>query len=403
MSQPEAKPGVTIALCVAMQAVGGGLGWSLLPPLLRQISSDLKLSTSMAAIVWAAAPLGIAVAAPIGGAAVDRFGARRVAGFAMFAGALACAARAFAVGGWSLAAAMLAFGLHVGFVAPAIPKLLAGHVPLKSLGRANGLALLGYTFATALTILTARTWIAPALGGWRPAMVFAAAAMALTGLLWLLLARDRVLPSRHAALHESLALVRTPDILRLAAMQLLLFGGYLAMLGLLPRALVEAGQKASGVELAIAAWLAVAGVANLAGPWISDRLGRRRPILLAGSAIAGGALAVFAIFPGATWLLAVAALGGGAVAPLLFAIPLELPSVGPAKAGAAMGVLMLVGQAGGFLLPIATGTAAQSGGLPAALGLLALVHLALLIPAFGLSETGRATAREATAATPSLA
>lgn len=403
MSGSEAMPGRTIALCVAMQAVGGGLGWSLLPPLLRDISTDLRLSTAMAGVVWAAAPLGIAIAAPIGGAAVDRLGARRVAGIAMFAGALACAARAFAVGGWSLAVAMLAFGLHVGFVAPAIPKLLAGHVPLKSLGRANGLALLGYTFATALTILTARAWIAPALGGWRPAMIAAGAAMAVTGLAWLLLARDRVLPSRHAALRESLALVRTPDILRLAAMQLLLFGGYLAMLGLLPRALVESGQDAAGVEIAIAAWLAVAGIANLAGPWISDRLGRRRPILLTGSAVAGGALMLFAMFPHATWLLAIAALGGGAVAPLLFAIPLELPSVGPSKAGAAMGVLMLVGQAGGFLLPIATGAAAQAGGLPAALGLLAAAHLALLIPALGLLETGRASGREASATSPSLA
>jgi hypothetical protein len=52
---------------------------------------------------------------------------------------------------------------------------------------------------------------------------------------------------------------------------------------------------------------------------------------------------------------------------------------------------MLVGQAGGFLLPIATGAAAQSGGLPVALGVLALVHLAILVPALGLRETGSGT------------
>ena len=43
--------------------------------------------------------VSLALAAPLGGAAVDRWGARRVAGFAMFVGALACAMRAFAWNG----------------------------------------------------------------------------------------------------------------------------------------------------------------------------------------------------------------------------------------------------------------------------------------------------------------
>jgi len=392
MSDHAARPHQTVALCATLQAVGGGLGWSLIPPLMPQIARDLHISHAMGGLVWGAAALGIALAAPLGGAAVDRLGARWTAGLAMLVGALACAARALAWSPWSMAAAMLLFGLHIGFVAPALPKALAGHVPAARLGRASGIALLGYTLGTALTVLLARTTLAPALGGWRACMVAAAGAMALAGLAWLALMRDRVLPARHAGLRDVLALARSRPLLRVAAMHFLLFGGYLALLGMLPRALYEAGVAPRSIGIAVAGWLAAAGLANFAGPWLSDRLGRRRPILLAGALVAGGALALLALVPREYALipLVIAALGGGSLAPLLLTLPLELPGVGAPRAGAALGLLMLVGQAGGFLLPLAAGALAGGPGAGAALGLLALAHLAIVVPAAGLPETGRA-------------
>jgi MFS family permease len=286
---------------------------------------------------------------------------------------------------------MLVFGLHVGLVAPAIPKALAGHLPPERLGRANGLAVLCYTLGTAATVLTARTVLAPAAGGWRPLMVIAGAAMAATGIAWLALTSDRLALARHATLGAVLRLAKDGQVRSVAAMHGLLFGGYLALLGLLPRALAEGGLPATRVGIAVASWLCVAGVANFAGPWLSDRIGRRRPFLLLGSAIAGTALLVFAFVPGARspWLLALAALGGGCFAPLLFALPLELPGVGPAKAGSAMGLMMLIGQAAAFAISVATGAIAQTGGISMALGMLALVHLAILAPASLTRETGR--------------
>lgn len=396
-----AKPGRTVAMCAAMQGVGGGLGWSLLPALMPQIAVDLRLSHALGGLVWGAASLGIALASPLGGAAVDRLGARRVAGLAMLLGAAACAARALAWDAWSLAGAMLLFGLHIGLVAPSIPKALAGHVPPARLARAAGTALLAYTLGTALTILVARPLLVPLLGGWRNVMLAAAVAMAAVGVLWLALVRDRVAFSRHARLRDVLGLARDPQLRRVAAMHFLLFGGYLTLLGLLPRALIEAGLAPARVGVAIAVWLGVAGALNLCGPMLSDRLGRRRPILLAGALIAGLGLAAFAIAPSQPWLLAVAALGGGAIAPLLLTLPLELPGIGAARAGSALGLLMLVGQAGGVLLPILTGAVQGAAGLGAALGTLALVHFLILLPARSLRETG--TGAGGRAATPAVA
>ncbi|MBI2892426.1 MAG: MFS transporter [Deltaproteobacteria bacterium] len=390
MDVDRSRPGLVTGMCAAMHAVGGGLAWSLVPPLMPQIAADLSLSHAMGGLVWGATPLGIALASPLGGAAVDRFGPRRVAALAMLVGAVACAARALADGALSLGLAMFVFGLHVGFVAPAIPKALAGHVSLRSFGRANGAAVLSYTLGTAITVLTARTVLSPLFGGWRPTMLAAAVAMAIVGLLWLALVRDRTLASRHASLLDVVRLGKNPQLMRVAAIHFLLFGGYLALLGLLPRALTEGGLEPSAVGLAVASWLGAAALANLAGPWISDRLGRRLPVLAVGSTVAALALALVALLPPsfATLALVVAALGGGAVAPILLAMPIEMPAVGPARAGAALGLLLLVGQVGGFLLPVVASGMVEAWGFAAAVALLAVAHLAILLPLRRLGETG---------------
>jgi MFS family permease len=399
MSSVEAapRPRTATLLAATLQGVGGGLGWSLLPPLMGQIAAELQISHSAGGFVWGAAPLGIALASPFGGAAVDRYGPRRVAGVAMLIGALSCAARALAGDAVALGIAMFVFGLHVGFVAPAIPKSLAAHVPANRLARANGTALLAYTFGTAITILIARTLLVPFFGGWRPTMVAGGVAMGLAGAVWLLFARDRGLVASHAGIRETFALAKISDLRKVALMQLLLFGGYLALLGILPRALVERGLPPAQAGVAVALWLGAAGVANLLGPWASDRIGRRRPLIVGGALVAGAALGLVAIMPAEATapLLMVSAIGGGCFAPLLLTLPLEIEGVGPKRAGAAIGLLMLFGQAGGALLPVISGAAADKGGLSVAIGVLALVHLAIVFPARSVKETGLASSQPA--------
>jgi MFS family permease len=143
------------------------------------------------------------------------------------------------------------------------------------------------------------------------------------------------------------------------------------------------------VGSAIAVWLVCAGIANLAGPWLSDILGVRRPLLVGGAAIAAialaGVAACAAYAPSKIPIfLVIAAIGGGSFAPLLMTLPLELEGIGPARAGAALGFLMLVGQIGGFLLPVGSGAMAQAAGSPAALVALAVGHLLVIVPAIGL-------------------
>ena len=363
------------------------------------IAKDLAFGKTSAGLVFGAASLGIAVASPFGGSAVDRFGARKTAGIAMLFGALTCAIRALAHGTTSLAIMMLLFGLHIGFVAPALPKALAAHVPAAKFGRANGLTVLAYTLGTAITMIVARTWLLPHVGGWRTAMVLSGAAMAVAGLTWLAFVRDGFVATQHASIRSSFVLLKSGALRRVAAAHFLLFGGYLALLSSLPHLLLDAGVDKLKVGGAIAAWLATAGLANFAGPWISDRIERRRPLILGGATIAGLALAAVAFAPAAQKpvFLAVAAIGGGAFAPLLLTIPFELPDVGAARGGAALGLLMMLGQVGGFLLPVVVGATAEAAGFRAAILGLAMIHSLILVPAFGLVETGRANDHAANA------
>jgi MFS family permease len=353
-----------------MQAIGGGLGWSAMPPLMPEIGEELGVTHAMHGLVWGAASLGIALASPFGGSAVDRFGPRRVAAAGMVVGAAACALRVVATGPWSLAAIMLLFGMHIAFVAPSIPKALASHVAPAKLARANGAALLGYTLGTASTVLVARTWLAPALGGWRGVMLLAAVAMLVAAFAWAALLRDRGAAAPHAPLSEGFALLGIAELRRVAAMHFLLFGGYLALLGLLPRALLAFGLAPTEVGLAVT------------GPMVAERVGRAT-VILAGAIVAGTALASLALLPThPAWLLGVAAVGGGAFAPLLMTYPLEIEGIGLPKAGAAIGLLTLVGQLGGFLLPVVSSTLVGEGAhFDRALAFLAIAHLAIAAPA----------------------
>ena len=390
--EPDAKtapqhPVRAIALAAAMQGVGGGLGWSLAAALMPDAAKDVHLDKTTSGIAWGAASLGIAIAAPLGGAAVDRFGPARVAGFAMFAGALACAARATCHGPWTFIATMLVFGAHIGFVAPSIPKALAMHLPATRVARANGMALFAYTIVTAVAMLVGRLYVAPALHGWRNVTLVAAALMVVVGALWILgIGRHRAVVGGHGSVLDSLKLLGHKDLRRVAMMHFCLFGGYLALLGVLPHALLDAKIPPTRIGIAIASWLLVAGFANLGGPWIAERFKIKRAVLVGGGLVAGVALTGLALGFG-VWTLPIAALGGGAIAPILLTAPLEMEGIGPARAGAALGLLMLVGQAGGALLPALSGAIAQRAGFPWALGMLAAFHLALVVPALRMQRS----------------
>lgn len=388
----DRHPILTIIVSCIIQFITFGLGWTVLPPLMPLIAAELSISHTMHGVIWGAFTLGVGIASPFGGAAVDRYGARLVGGLSVFCCAVMTVWRGFVHDAWSMAATMLVFGLATGFQTPTIPKALAGHMAPDRLGVANGVAFFAMTLGSALTMLFAVPVLVPLFGGWRTVQLVAGVAVGVAALLWGLFIRDVIPHSKEANLGLVMGLYKDRQLMRLTFILFFQFGGYVVMNGLLPRALEESGLSPEKAGLFVAVWLMIYGVANFVGPWMSDLRGRRCPFLVMGSIVAGMPLAALAILPvppqTSIWFLIVAGIGSGSFGPLLMAMVAEMPSIGPEKMGAAIGYMFLLSQIGTSLLSVFTGAAGDMGGLRFELIVLAFVHFAILLALRGLRETG---------------
>lgn len=89
-------------------------------------------------------------------------------------------------------------------------------------------------------------------------------------------------------------------------------------------------------------------------PVLSDRIGLRRPVYSIGMLLSGICMFLTCIsIPPMIWVWSILwGLTAGAI-PLIFAMPMEMEDVGPAKGGVAIGLIMAVGNFGGFIFPMA--------------------------------------------------
>jgi MFS family permease len=94
-------------------------------------------------------------------------------------------------------------------------------------------------------------------------------------------------------------------------------------------------------------------VGSLLLPGLSDRVGLRRTVYVPGILLAGVMVFLSSVLVGVPLALGMVVWGvaAGAIA-LVFAVPLELPSVGPALAGSAIGATLMAGFLGGFASPM---------------------------------------------------
>jgi cyanate permease len=384
-----AKPVLTTALCAAAEAVAAGLGWTLTAALLPRIGGELSWSVLEGAIVLAALPLGLALAFPVGGALVERHGARWVGFAALLLCAVAGAARALAIDVAGMLVLQFLYGLALGVLSATIPRALHNHWHHRGLGRATGLAVLGFTVGSVATLGLADPLVR-ACGGWRGALGFASLGSLFVAGLWLALAQDRATAARHSGWADLVALAANPAVRKVVAMHALLYGVFLAMLGLAVSALAQVGLSPVDSGLTAAAWLGCAIFGNWLGATATRRLGLRKPVVVGALVLSSAGSAALALYPTASGLpaLALAGLSGGVVAAVLPMLPLELPYLGAPKVGAAMGLLMLGGQLGGVVMTVLAGAALELGGVSWGLGVVAVAQVATLVPALRLAETG---------------
>ena len=136
--------------------------------------------------------------------------------------------------------------------------------------------------------------------------------------------------------------------------------------------------------------LAAYVVGSLTLPAFSDRIGLRRRVYIPGVLICSAMVVACAELVGWPLVIALAVWGfaAGGIA-LVFVVPLELASVGPALAGSAVGATLSAGFLGGFLSPLVGLALAESAPLLAFAFFAGCYAASALCFAF-LPETGKA-------------
>lgn len=373
--------------------------FTMVAPALPVFAERFGFGAPVAALVFAAFPVGQLVSALASAGPSERFGRRPVLAAGALALALATLAFALASATWMLAAARLAQGVAAGMVWTAGLAAITDAYPADELGLRLGLA---ETAGGALGLL------GPVVGG---ALVDAMGTRS-TFLLATLVPALAVVPV--LAMPETAAgvtggpplltavrrLLRRPKA-RAAAASLGAVAAVLAMVEpLLPLDLASRlGLSSLGIGLVFAVGdVAYLGLVPFAGRW-SDRHGRRTPLVAGGVVLAAG-LPFLAVGP-AWWVaLAFVVVGAGMASLGTPAGPLMVEAVEEAGmagrhglSSAMLNVVFALGYAAGPLLGATASAALPFGAVMAiaAAGALALaVGLARSLPREGPGVRGLA-------------
>jgi MFS family permease len=370
---------------------------NIIAPLSSEINQDIGLSLTQVGAVLAFFTLASPIFSPIGGVLADKYGSRAIFSLAGLLIAVSGAARYFVTDGNQLIALMFVAGAGFACFGPVVPKALSSVFSAKEFGKANGIVFSAFWVGSTLAFALSASVLSPAVGGWRMLTVISGVLSGVMALCWALFYRDdsALLSAREqsagdlsgdvSSAEEATGtsgsfgqVIKNRDILRLSFFYAFCIAALFTILSLLPRVLEDRGLDHPGTLAALMTGTMVAF--NILGGMISDRVGRK--LVLVTSAITFG-LCIPALLALSGWplfvVLIIAGAAAGPIIPVTTAMPVEMPAIGPALAGTALGILFMIGNLGGFFGPLAAGRMIEMSGSPWS-GFLFAAFLAVLAP-----------------------
>jgi cyanate permease len=257
------------------------------------------------------------------------------------------------------------------------------------LGLANGLISMGMALGFLLGSLLSATTFSPLLGGWRNVLIVYGVAGALFSIPWFFVRR---VPSQQPNPHGGVSMraavlhvVRLKDIWLLGLTLFGVGGCIQGMLGYLPLYLREIGWGAMQADGTLSAFHTVSMVFVLPIALWSDRLGSRKPLLLAAALMVALGAGLLGLVSGVGIWLAVLTAGfvRDAFMAIFMTMVIETEGVGATYAGTATGLTMAISGVGNLIAPpLGNSLAGLSLGAPfifwAGLTLLGTICLALI-------------------------
>jgi cyanate permease len=331
-----------------------------MPVLFKEISDDLGLNLVQIGVVWGLASLPGIFTGLVGGSIGDRFGAKRTLMVLCLLSGVAGALRGLSDGFISLTVTILL----AGFLFPAIPmnvhKICSIWFSGRQLGLANGVVSTGMALGFMTTSILSATVLSPLLGGWRNVLfLYGAISMALSIPWALTRARpgdrkmsrddDSMQSFRQSASH--LIGIRNLWFLGMAIFGV---GGCVqGVLGYLPLYLRGIGWTGASADGALGAFHAISMVFAIPIAMLSDKLGKRRKVLITATLMIIIGVGLLSFVKGTliwTSVLIAGIVRDGFMA-IFMTMIIETKGVGAKFSGTAMGLVMIFLRLGSLLSP----------------------------------------------------
>ncbi|PSQ12740.1 MFS transporter [Halobacteriales archaeon QS_5_70_15] len=374
------------------------LVWFNYSAVLPLIVEDWGLSGTKGGIIFGAFQAGYMLAIVPMGMLADRYSPRPVVGGgALGTGVASLAFAGVATGFLSGTALRFVGGMAMAGVYVPGMRFVSDWYPEAERGRAMGVYVGGFSLSSGLSFLLASN-IAAAVD-WRTAVAATSVGALVAGPVFLVLARE----SPAAAARDGSGFSLDRSLLRnreyLSAVGVYSFHSW-ELLGvrnwLLAFLVTAPAVAAGGTSLAgtlVGVTMVVGGAGNLAGGWLSDRLGRARTVMVA-LAVSGGISATIVALGGLPLPALVAVL-------LVYGLALTADSsptstavteaVADDRVGTALSVQSFVGFFATVVSPVVFGVALDVAGFGLAFGTLALGAAAGLVCAAALSRYAAGT------------
>ncbi len=378
---PDRLPRQIWVLCGASFMIA--IGYGIVAPTLPVFVRSFDVGITAASLVISVFALSRLLFAPVSGRIVGRFGELPAYLCGLGIVAVTTGSCAFATAYWQLLALRLLGGVGSTMFTVSALSLLIRLSPPSMRGRASSMWATGFLLGNIVGPLVGGGLVVISLRA--PFLVYAVVLVLVVGITGMLL-RDRspagaavVAPAPPAEFRVAL---RHPAyraaLVAGFANGWTVFGVRVALVPLLVVEVLRQPEAWSGVALAV---FAVGNACTLVVTGrITDRIGRRRPILL-GLAVAAVATGALGFVTSPPWFLAVslvAGMGSGMVNPPLNASVADVIGSN-ARGGTVLAGFQMAADSGAIIGPVLAGALAESVGFPSAFALTAVVSLVALV------------------------
>ena len=369
-----------------------GLSMASLAPLVREIEADLRFSHSAMGTIMGAWQFVYIFAAIPCGMLLDRIGARWGLAIGALIIGLSGIFRGFAGEYLELLAAVALFGLGGPLISAGAPKVVSEHFEGAHRGLAMGIYITGPGIGAIVALLLTQPVVLPWLeGNWRLLLQIWGVVGILSGLFWLLVAREGRQPSApmedKAQLSSLIEILRIPAVRLILLMSVAVFAINHGMGNWLVEILQSFGAGASGASALATIPVGIGILSALTLPRMAVGSRRFSVLILLFSCSVMASLALLAE-PAGFWLyltLIVEGIAAGSMMTVLVLTLVEVPGVGSKRSGTAGGFFFSAAEIGGVGGPVLLGVLFNAHGhFSSSLMVLALLGILLLISVFPL-------------------